>query len=630
MRRFIPLALVAAALALPVGAQSNGKRANTNLSPNATVETAFATVVAAPQEKVPPASPNLTPPARLVYGAWVETSVANLLEVQVRTSNDGGINWFPPIPVHLGVPNESIETIALAATFNKCYLLVQTNATNTSVFYQDVYAYASSDDGQSWKGPLIVNTSTSTVGDTDLLRAIGVNGNAVVVWEADQQVPTVQGDEDLYRAVVGTDATGVPVFVVNETRVNTLTPLKNTLDIDNPSLAADGLNVVCAYMDEINVNNQTFVVLSNDGGLTWGAPTSISQGGTGSDISSNNACAISGQNVYVVYDLNTNSATSVFADTPVMSFSNDGGTTWTTDVLLSDLPTPIAGIDADAPRVFADGDTVAFLWHDDRLGDSNNGNRSFIVVDRNKGQTLAKGPLPNVPLDFGYSPQTNRIRTENPYATIAGDAITVFLEASQYQSGTALAEDIACATSSDGGLTWPTSLSLVTASGSLASGTTDADIGIVAASAGNGSGGSDHTVSFGWDPNSGGQKEAFVSGGRTPKLEYLGNGFGFRCYDIPKRFDGDSVIVAVTELAWRGGSTASFKFDNTGLWPNFRATPFSYTLYLSFSGLYSSIAANGQAHFPSALSVPTGLAFEAIAIGFGNGRVWYTDPIPYK
>lgn len=626
MRHLAVLAIAAVVVATPLVAQSsNGKRTPANLSPNASVEAAYAAMVASPQEKVPPASPGLTPPARLVYSAWVETNLANQLEVQVRTSNDGGLNWFPPLPVHVGVPNESIETIAIAATLNKCFLFVQTNAANTSVFYQDVIVYASTDDGQSWKGPLLCNTSTASVGDTDLLRAIGVNGNAVAVWEADQQLPTVQGDEDLYRAVIGTDPSGAPVFVVNETRVNTLTPIKNTLDIDNPSLAADGLNVVCAYMDEVNVNNQTFVVLSNDGGLTWGAPTSISQGGTGSDISSDHACAISGQNVYVVYDLNTNSATSVFADTPVMSFSNDGGATWTTDVLVSDLPTPIAGIDADAPRVFAEGDTVAFVWHDDRLGDSNNGNRSFIVVDRNKGQSLVKGPLPNVPLDFGYPPQSNRIRTENPYVDIAGDAITVFLEASQYSMGTALAEDIACATSADGGVTWPTQLTFVTTAGSLVAGTSDTDIGRVAGSAGG-----DYTVSFGWDVNSAGTKEAYVAGGRTPKLEYLGNGFGFRCYDIPKSYDGDSVIIAVTELAWRGGANASFQFDNSGLWPNFRATNLSFALYLGFSGLYSSIASNGQALFPSALSVPTGLSFEAVALGFGNGRVWYSDPVPYK
>lgn len=620
------LALAIAAGLAQVDAQTTGgKRAivDANTGGSSAANRDFAWDIAAPNDSGLPTLPNRTPPSRLMYSAWGQINpMTTNLEVYCRTSTDGGLTWETPVLVYTGAANEVAEEVEIAATGNHVFLFVQ-REDPTSAGDEFVYAHASADEGRTWSPPTLLSTAAAAgLLDCDRLEATGSGGNGIVVWEMENP-----GSEDCHYAVVSADVNGNLVVRVPDTRLDTAsTP--GAFDVDEPNVCSDGNKVMITYMDNVNGGNQVFYALSTDAGLTFSTPASISAGGSGSDMTLSDACCISGDNLFVVHHID-DVPNSISVDTPVLAYSNDAGQTWRTDLVVSDVALPNTSVDSDAVRVYCDGNTVVITWHDDRLGDGNNGNRAFLTVDPTGGGGFITGPLTNQPLDFGFPPSTMRVRTENAVAAVSGDSISVYMEISRYQGGAQLDEDVVCATSCDGGVTWPSRLDYVTQGGSLFSGSLDIDNPKVAKSSGGITGGLDVGIGFQW--NASGVNEYYTAGQRNPTLQYLGAGAGgMLVTNIPATFNGDTVVIAVTEVPWANGSTPGFVFDPVGTSPNFVLGSISFGIYLGFGGLYTAPAQNCQASFPNVLKVPQGVSVEAVAIGFGpGGRIWYSDPVTY-
>ncbi len=94
------------------------------------------------------------------------------------------------------------------------------------------------------------------------------------------------------------------------------------------SIATDGSgNVIVAWYDTRDGTSQVYIKRSNDGGVTWGPDTRLSQGAAGSE---HPAIAMSAPHVYVAWHDFRNGKPDIY-----LRHSADGGTTWGAETLLT-------------------------------------------------------------------------------------------------------------------------------------------------------------------------------------------------------------------------------------------------------------------------------------------------------
>lgn len=107
---------------------------------------------------------------------------------------------------------------------------------------------------------------------------------------------------------------------------------KGTFAAQNPSIACDGMTVAIAWEDlrdgELGLPN-TYVNVSNDGGVTWNAEANLDGDAWGWYISSAPRVAIAGTYVYVVWSDTRTGAYDVF-----LAASPDLGATWLEEIRL--------------------------------------------------------------------------------------------------------------------------------------------------------------------------------------------------------------------------------------------------------------------------------------------------------
>ena len=136
---------------------------------------------------------------------------------------------------------------------------------------------------------------------------------------------------------------------------DTWTPNKrlswNTGSSQLPVIALNGLNVYVVWGDDTPGNPEIYFKKSDDGGVTWATNKRLTNNAGNSEYS---AIAVDGSNIYVVWQDDTPGNAEIY-----FKKSDDGGTTWTTNKMLTNN----AGNSAD-PAIAVDGSSIYVVWED--------------------------------------------------------------------------------------------------------------------------------------------------------------------------------------------------------------------------------------------------------------------------
>jgi hypothetical protein len=186
-------------------------------------------------------------------------------------------------------------------------------------------------------------------------------------------------------------------------------------------IAVSGSNVHVVWQDYTPGNYDALFTTSSDSGATWSSVQNLS------DNSGNSAypkIAVSGSNVYVVWEDNTLGNYDVFFRT-----SSDSGATWSSVQNLSDN----SGYSFD-PKIAVSGSNVYVVWYDDTPG-------NFDVLFTTSSDSGDTWDTQNISSNTGYSASQK----------IAVSGSNVHVAWRDYTPGNS---EIFSRTSSDSGATW--------------------------------------------------------------------------------------------------------------------------------------------------------------------------------
>lgn len=416
---------------------------------------------AAPKERIPAGPAGTAPTANVAYVTWAEANAAGVVELKFARSINGGYTWQAAQTIHTVLAGEAIDGVEtrLLAAGHEVFLVFASNRHTLVAGQQAVFALGSANQGQTWSGPLLLSTqSTSTLRDADEVNAalsFNLGGGPAylnVVYESDYNVPS-SGTEDLFFAQAGFVG-GVLTVTVPDQRINLAVPPRGS-DVNFTTIAADGPVVHIAWTDNRAGGGTSrydyFSLTSRANGvdfattpefrhtafptaLTWAAPRRPQ-------------VAVDLPHVYTFMEHALAGQDDVYMD-----WSNDLGVTFaTTGVRVNTATLGTLG-DIDDMFVAADNGRVAVLYVDDRLSNGANNNdlnQAIVSVSNNGGTDFLLGTHVERPLGP---------KDPNPIFGIEmnGDMIAVLYETSCVLQTASGAEDFAISLSSDGGVTWTT------------------------------------------------------------------------------------------------------------------------------------------------------------------------------
>lgn len=340
------------------------------------------------------------PTADVVHAIFpdLDKQIGFIPTLEYRKSVDGGRSFLPAVTLFQLQAQETWTgpQTYLTSENQLVFVVYQSDAHNTASDNEAVYVMASEDQGQTWKGPLLVSSSvtganpTNTRGFDSEIKIALANGICHIVYEATPTGVTSPG-EDLYYAAV-TIQNGQLVVLHKERRINTVTAA-GAYDVDGPDVAADRGIVAIVWSDDRaktaatvspNTVNNHFSVVSVNSGTTFSAETKHTKiddnSSTGWDT---RRCKVrvAVPNIYVFQEDSRNATD----DNCYLSYSNDVGQTYK-DVEVNKTPT---GVDMDEMWMDVDNRRVVVAYRDDRNGANNALNNCFVVVSEQAGNDFA-------------------------------------------------------------------------------------------------------------------------------------------------------------------------------------------------------------------------------------------------
>lgn len=202
-----------------------------------------------------------------------------------------------------------------------------------------IYYKRSTDGGNSWRQDtnLILTNYEATK------PCISASGNYLHVAWVDRRI----GNDEIYYKYSSNGG-------INWGPDMRLTD--NVYNSQQPSVDANGQNVIVVWSDNRDVSYKLFYKLSTDAGLTWGPDTKLTNS---PGASLNPAVKIEGSNVYVVWDDARNGAnTEIY-----YKHSTDNGNTWEADTRLTNFAQPSSNVSLSAT-----GSQLHIAWEDYRDG----------------------------------------------------------------------------------------------------------------------------------------------------------------------------------------------------------------------------------------------------------------------
>ena len=514
--------------------------------------------VAAPKQALQPTGPGLVHTARVAYAAYVDTDSSATTIIAFRRSTDGGLTWGPSQTLYT-FQGEKFEccSFELLAEGHSVYVVVGYGFP-WPPSHDMVWAFGSLDQGQTWDGPVLVNTVTDKL-DVDEMEAVVSSSILHIAWEQNYNSTS---REDVYYASMLLGPNGKLQVFTPVTRVNTAYAAK-TFDVDTVELAADNNVVSIVWRDDRAGVNNYYSKTSLLFGRDFGNPSLEVAHTTSTSGSDGPNTAVSGKNVYVMWSSNENGV----GDEIYLRYSNDSGQTFSSTQMISQ------GADIDGSRIIAQRNRVAIVWRDARnipatIG-VNSGNDIYIRVDELAGAGFAQmGKAPEIKLNDLSPPNVTGPPGYGFDSTVwgldmLGDTIAVVWEEDWWNTQTRYGEDTVIGMSADGGKTWESRFvtgigsawNPPTTPGVTAPGGFDVDGPVIAI-------GLNRDVLLTWASDhvfaSPGANTVVLSGLRLPELQNLtAQSKGLLLNLADTKFRGDPVVVLLSLT----GTSPAFPLD---------------------------------------------------------------------
>lgn len=268
-----------------------------------------------------------------------------------NVSTDGGLTWRAnSLPLNTATAgsnvNSDIDRIWLTASGDTFHCTWEEDSIAGAGGSEEVFYTRSIDGGLSWSAPIILSPATGA-DDVDDPK-VAADGNLVIVAYVD-----VNNDLAVVRSTDGGANFGLPFLPESDLTGN----------LDEPQLEIRGDTVLIGY----NENNGAtpggegvYCVVSNDGGVTWRAEANLSPQSdavAGSDTDTPQVYIENANNLYVIYDEDSQAVANGLpggsgANNVYLSYTKDGGATWTKDVPVS------LGTVANRPEILVANGTV--------------------------------------------------------------------------------------------------------------------------------------------------------------------------------------------------------------------------------------------------------------------------------
>lgn len=286
-----------------------------------------------------------------LYAAWWEL-VRRMGEIFISRSLDGGATWSPATNVSNTPLGSEFPSLAVGPQ-DQLYLVWE-DLSVVPLSGEVVFA-KSSDGGGTWSSP--INVSKTRSFSTRPSIAVGPTGSITVLW--------LEGENQLFfaRSSDGGD---------NWTAARDISGGHPPLSIYSPSVVEDSRGSLFAAWSV--ANEKSYLTHSPDGGIRWSKPRPV----TDSSATGGAELAI-GHNgrLYAVW-----SGPSAFTTDIFMSYSTDGGSTFSERVNLSQSPQ----VTSLNPRIaVGPKGTIFVLWHEVLAGDT----EVFLARSTDEGRTFA-------------------------------------------------------------------------------------------------------------------------------------------------------------------------------------------------------------------------------------------------
>ena len=299
-----------------------------------------------------------------VYVVWQDDSNGPDSDIFFRVSHDNGQTFAPFTDLSNNAGFSAGQQMIVSG--NNVYVVWQDDSNGPD---SDIFFRVSDDNGQTF-APF---TDLSNNGDGSGSQQMIVSGNNVyVVWQDDSNGPL-----DIF-------------FRVSDDNGQTFAPFKNLsnnagFSFTQQMIVSGRTSMWCGKDDSNGPDSDIFFTVSDDNGQTFAPPTDLSNN---AGISTNKQMAVSGNNVYVVWEDDSNGALDIF-----FTVSDDNGQTFAFKNLSNN-----AG-DSDSQEMIVSGNNVYVVW-EDNSGNAGNSDIFFRVSDDN-GQTFA--PFKNLSNNAGAS-----------------------------------------------------------------------------------------------------------------------------------------------------------------------------------------------------------------------------------
>ena len=281
--KITPLLITVAALAAPLSAQSRG--GDTMVDSGATV--AWGTVVGAHDLNA--------------VAVWNSDDT-----VFASNSKDGGRNWIAtPVVIGGATASGSKRTYkdAIAFANGNVYVAYEDKATGS----EEHMFSMSSDGGDTWSAPTTIpSAGAGYITDID----VHANGQVVVVVSLALSFPN--------GCFVNVSTDNGTTWT--ETRVDAALG-----DVDGIDASMSGNDLLVTFNDDSTGLNQTYAVVSNDGGMTFGPVVTLSAGGNGKTAYP--VCYTENGDMVVAWIEDDSSLSGTYEDV-MASYSTDHGATW--------------------------------------------------------------------------------------------------------------------------------------------------------------------------------------------------------------------------------------------------------------------------------------------------------------
>jgi hypothetical protein len=313
-----------------------------------------------------------------IYVLWNDRRPPGIRELYFNRSTDGGVTWGAeqPLPVSATDDVKLWRMAVVPGAPDKIFILVSTETTTGS---EELYLNASTDGGASFNGWLYVPSPAPSAFDVDSCN-LAAAGSTIHMAYVDNR----SGNDQVYYARSSDDGVSIDI---SDTLISS-----GISDIDEDNfewpigICTEGATVAIAFEEEdtpaAGIPDNAYCNTSLDGGATWGGPVLIGPPTPGIDDCDYTTVACNNGNIVVAHEDNRAGG----SDNVYVNVSTDGGVTFSETQV---SPAPFAGfptftISTDAKP----HDAMALGWTQSggAVGDD-----AFMSYSRDGGLTWSAG-----------------------------------------------------------------------------------------------------------------------------------------------------------------------------------------------------------------------------------------------